>query len=397
MSPRVPLSVLDLAPFGSGRTARDGLLETIDLARHAESWGFARHWLAEHHGNPGISGSAPHVLLAAIAAQTESIRLGTAATIIGNSTPLQVAESIGTVAALHPGRVDLGIGRSGTPRRKPGDTGPEIVGPDPGAAAGPRENRVVDGLVIPPPHRFVAGERFRLQAGLLGRTPGDADSFEQDVADIRAFLAGAYVSPEGLPFEAAPAAGSDVEVWIHGSSAGPSARLAGQLGLPFGSNYHVLPSFVLDAVAEYRTAFVPNAERDRPHVIVSADVVVADSDAQARELAAGYGAWVLSIRESRGAIPFPTPSDAAANPLTPAQLAVVQDRLDTQFVGSPATVVERLETLRRATGADELLITTAVHDHADRLRSYELLADAWAGVGAGRSSATADHGAGVAA
>ncbi|WP_341997183.1 LLM class flavin-dependent oxidoreductase [Microbacterium sp. LWH7-1.2] len=362
---RVPLSVLDLSPFGAGQTAADGLRASIALARHTERLGYHRYWLAEHHFNPGLSGSAPHVLLAAIAAATERIGIGTAATIIGNYSPVQVAEAAGVVAALHPGRLDLGIGRSGnrsTVQHPPMEDS--------------AEQRVVDGLLLPPQRPLAFdSERFVVQARLLGRTD-DADRFEQDVADILAFIDGTYASPEKVTIHATPAEGADITVWIHGSTAGPSARLAGQLGLPFGANYHVAPAFILDAVAEYRASFRPGRIA-APHVIVSVDVVVADTDAEARRLAAGYGRWVHSIRAGQGAVPFPSPLDASVNPLSHEEFEVVRDRVETQFVGSTDSVVERLETLQRVTGADELLVTTITHDPDDRERSYALLADAW--------------------
>ena len=362
----IPLAILDLSPFGQGQTPADGLRASIALARRAEQLGYARYWLAEHHLNPGVAGSAPHVLLAAIAAATSSIRIGTAATIIGNSTPLQVVEAAGVVAALHPGRFDLGIGRSGATSSAQSPVFPSQP-----------EDREVDGLLLPA-SRSVAFDaaRFAAQARLLGRTPGDADRFEQDVLDILDLIAGSHRAPEGVPIHATPAEGQDIDVWIHGSTAGASAALAGRLGLPFGANYHVAPSFVLDAVTAYREAFRPGV-RAEPSVTVSVDVLVAETDAEAHRLAAGYARWVHSIRAGDGAIPYPTPADAIANPLDAAQLDVVRDRLATRFVGTPDSVAERLDVLQRATGADELLVTTITHDPRDRERSSELLAEVW--------------------
>ncbi|MCT9820788.1 LLM class flavin-dependent oxidoreductase [Microbacterium sp. W1N] len=364
MTTRAPLSVLDLSPFGAGATPADGLRATIALARRAEEWGYRRFWLAEHHLNPGVAGSAPHVLLAAIAAATDRIRVGTAATIIGNSSALQVVEAAGTVAALHPGRFDLGIGRSGTTSTPP-------------AAPAVSEDRVVDGLVLPAARPFAFdSDRFAAQARLLRRTPGDAERFEQDVLDILALLRGTYVAPEGVPIHATPAEGQPIEVWLHGSTAGPSAALAGRLGLPFGANYHVAGGFVTDAVDAYRRAFRPGVLA-APHVIVSVDVLTADDEAAAHRLALGYGEWVHSIRAGQGAIAYPAPAAALPTPYPDDLLAVVRDRLDTRVVGAPDRVVERLETLQRVTGADELLVTTITHDPADRERSFELLATAW--------------------
>lgn len=366
-----PLSVLDLSPFGEGATPADGLRASIDLARRAEQLGYARYWLAEHHLNPGVAGAAPHVLLASIADATSTIRIGTAATIIGNYSALQVVEAAGVVSALHPGRFDIGIGRSGSTSSSQTPPPPSELG-----------DRTVDGLLLPAPRPFpFDAARFVAQSRLLGRTPGDADRFEQDVHDVLALIAGTYTAPEGVPIHATPAEGQDIEVWLHGSTAGPSADLAGRLGLPFGANYHVAPTFVLDAVEAYRRAFRPGA-RTEPYVTVSVDVLVADTEAEARRLAAGYPRWVHSIRAGDGAIPYPEPTEALRHPLSPAELDLVGDRLSTQFVGSAEQVAERLEALRRVTDADELLVTTIAHDPADRERSYELLADVW-GLGAG--------------
>ena len=175
-----------------------------------------------------------------------------------------------------------------------------------------------------------------------------------------------------------PGEGAALQVWILGSSGGESAEVAGHGGLRFAANYHVSPATVLEAVDGYRAAFHASAELDRPYVSVSADVVVADTEAQARELAAGYGPWVRSIRTAEGAIQFPTPEQARRYQWTDADRALVADRVDTQFAGTPRQVADQLERLRDATEADELIITTITHDHADRVASYQLLADEWA-------------------
>ncbi|SIO20373.1 LLM class flavin-dependent oxidoreductase [Agromyces cerinus] len=383
---RVPLSVLDLVPIADGDTAGEALRNSIDLARRTEAFGYARYWLAEHHLNPGVAGSAPHTLLGIIAGATERIRVGTAATILGNYEPLQVAESFGTVASLWPDRVDLGLGRSGfPPPAAAGEAASPPAAPtaEPVAAAsGALPNRIVDGLVVPPARPFhVDRARFALQGRLLGREPGDAARFSDTVDDLLAFFGGGYEG-DGIPITVQPAEGSGVQIWIHGSTAGESARIAGRLGLHYGANYHVAPSGVIESLAEYRAHFQPSAELDRPHTIVSVDVVVAETDAEARRLAAGYTEWVLSIREGQGAVPYPRPEDALPDSaLASFELAAVQDRLDTRFVGSPETVVGLLETLQRVTGADELLVTTITHDHARRVESYRLLAEAWSGAG----------------
>ncbi|AJW80574.1 hypothetical protein VO01_12585 [Clavibacter michiganensis subsp. insidiosus] len=358
-----------MVPVSAGSSSADALRDSVDLSMRAEAAGYARYWLAEHHMNPGLAGSSPHAMLAAVAAATRSIRVGSAATLIGNHSALQVAEAFGTVTGLYGPRFDLGLGRSPMPPKRPAG-----AGADAGADA---EGRVVDGLVVPARTvMFRDRSRAQLQARLLRRGDSEVAPFGETVDDLLAFLDGTYADPEIGPIAAPPSDASAVEVWIHGSSAGESARVAGSRGLPFGANYHSTPWGVLDAVAAYRAHFVPGVLA-APHVIVSADVLVADTDAEARRLASGFARWVLSIRSGRGAIPYPAPDDEAAAPLDAAELAQVQDRLDTRIVGDPATVVRDLETLRRVTGADELLITTTAHDAADRIRSYELLAEAW--------------------
>jgi alkanesulfonate monooxygenase SsuD/methylene tetrahydromethanopterin reductase-like flavin-dependent oxidoreductase (luciferase family) len=369
----VPLSVLDLVPVSAGASAATALANTVDLAVVAERAGYARYWLAEHHLNPGVAGSAPTVVIGAVAAATSTIRVGSAATLVGNTRGLQIAETFGTLAALYGPRIDLGLGRSGAPA--PGTPKPPSLAP--------RSDQVVDGLLVPAPFDFhvAPGSRFALQGELLGRVPGDVDRFEGELELIRGLLAGTW-SRDGAVVEAPPAAGAPVELWIHGSTGGESARIAGALGLPYGANYHTSPGTVLASVQAYRDAFRPG-ELDAPHVIVSADVVVGRSSSEAEELALGYDSWVYSIRSGVGAIAYPSPAAARLDPLDPTAAKSVADRVGTRFVGDAAEVADRLETLRRATGADELLVTTITHDHAARVRSYELLAAEWAARGAG--------------
>ncbi|PZE92849.1 LLM class flavin-dependent oxidoreductase [Curtobacterium sp. MCBD17_008] len=364
----VPLSVLDLVPVRSGSSATAALHETVDLAVVTERAGYARYWLAEHHLNPGVAGSAPTVVMGAVAGATTSIRVGSAATLVGNVRGLQIAETFGTLTGLYGPRFDLGLGRSGAPA--PGT-------PKPPALA-PRADTDVDGLLLPAPFdlRIAPGSRFALQGELLGRVPGDVDRFEDELALVRALFAGTW-ERDGAVVEAPPATGADVELWVHGSTGGESARIAGALGLPYGANYHSTPGTVLASVGAYRAAFRPGV-LDEPYVIVSADVVVGRSTAEAEELAHGYGQWVHSIRSGIGAIAYPTPDEARAAPLDAAAAASVRDRIAARFVGDAGHVADRLEVLRRVSGADELLVTTITHEHAARVRSYELLAAEWA-------------------
>jgi alkanesulfonate monooxygenase SsuD/methylene tetrahydromethanopterin reductase-like flavin-dependent oxidoreductase (luciferase family) len=372
----VPLSILDLAPLVSGGTARDALRRTLDLARHAEQFGYHRYWVAEHHFTPGVASSQPALLLGQIAAVTGRLRLGSGAVQTGHQTALSIVEQFGMLDALYPGRFDLGLGRSGQ-RRK--EALKELA--QPVAAAQHAEARIVDGLLIPAPFSFapiLASARSALFARLLQQPGAESADFEVVLDEIQALLAGAVTDGLGNEARAVPGEGADLELWILGSSGGQSARLAGARGLPFAANYHVAPAKVLEAVDAYRSAFRPSSVLGEPHVMVSADVVVADDDEAARELAEPFGLWVRGIRMGAGAAPFPSVADARAFPWTDEDRRLVADRVDTQFVGSPQTVAERLHTLQRVTGADELLVTTITYHHADRVRSFELLAKEWA-------------------
>ncbi|GAA0919868.1 LLM class flavin-dependent oxidoreductase [Nonomuraea longicatena] len=401
----LPLSVLDLAPVLSGGTVSDALAHTVDLARRADDLGYRRYWVAEHHFAPGVAASAPAVLIALLAGATTGIRLGSGAVQLGHQTPVSVVEQFGLIDALHPGRLDLGLGRSGGRFPPSGDRGAGT--PDtrdsaepPGDFAGesrvtvegsvspatrgqvttdgrPDGGREVGGLLIPPAFDWsvlAADPRLAFQAGLLQQPGARTPAFAEQVDDILAFLSGTFKGPEGQEAHAVPGENADVEVWILGSSGGQSARVAGERGLPFAANYHVSPATVLEAVDAYRAAFRPSAALAEPYVIVSADVLVAPTDEEAALLGSPYGLWVADIRAGRGAQPYPTPARAARES---ADRSLVGDRVDTRFVGSPRTVLRRLRTLRAVTGADELLVTTITHAHADRVRSYELLAEAW--------------------
>ncbi|MEV6116136.1 LLM class flavin-dependent oxidoreductase [Streptomyces sp. NPDC052109] len=369
----ISLGVLDLAPIPSGSTAADALRNSIDLARQAERFGYARYWFAEHHLNPGVAGTSPAVVLALTASATSTIRLGSGAVQLGHRTALSTVEEFGLLDALHPGRFDLGLGRSGG--RPPGQPATPLPTATPVV-----DGRTPNGLLIPPRFSFehlLGSPRIALQRRLLLLPGAESQDYAEQIGDILALLAGTYRSPEGVEAHVVPGEGADVEVWILGSSGGQSASVAGRNGLRFAANYHVSPATVLEAVEGYRSFFQPSEFLEKPYVSVSADVVVAEDDATARELATGYGPWVRSIRTAEGAIEFPTPEEARAHTWTDEDRALVQDRLDTQFVGSPDRVADQLEQLQEATGADELLITTITHDHTDRVRSYELLAEEW--------------------
>ncbi len=372
-----PLTVLDLVPVTSGSTASQALRNSIELAKETERLGYTRYWFAEHHLNPGVAGTSPAVVLALTAGATSTIRLGSGAVQMGHRTALSTVEEFGLLDAAHPGRFDLGLGRSGGRPREP--KAPALaVG---GAAATVVNGRTSNGLLIPPRFslkRLLDSPRFALQKTLLQLPHAQSQNYTEQVGDVLALIAGTYRSPEGEEAHVVPGEGAALQVWILGSSGGESAEVAGERGLRFAANYHVSPATVLEAVDGYRAAFKPSAELERPYVSVSADVVVADTEAAARELASGYGLWVRSIRTAEGAIPFPTPEQARRHEWTDADRDLVADRTDTQFVGAPGQVADKLEQLRDATEADELIITTITHNHADRIRSYRLLAEEWA-------------------
>lgn len=370
MTPPVPLSILDLAPISAGSDAATALRNTIELAQHAERWGYHRFWIAEHHF-VAVASASPAVLIGQIAAATNRIRVGAGAVQLGHTTAAAVVESFGMLDAFHPGRIDLGLGRSGQ-RRISKPESPRPPKPEPS-----REWREVDGVVIPPPfdlRTLLVTGRVQATMSILQQPEAVAADFTEQVGDIVAMLSGTY-EVDGFDVHAVPGEGAALTPWIFGSSKGRSAQVAGAMGLPFVASYHLTPTTALEAIDAYRDAFVPSTYLQRPHVVVSADIVVADDTATARHLASSYGHWVYSIRAGGGAMPYPDPDDLA--PLTDEQLAVVTDRVATQFVGNPDEVAERLETLQRATAADELVITSVTYRQQDRLRSHELIAKLW--------------------
>jgi len=328
------LSVLDLAPVTSGSSFGDALRHTLDLSRHAERLGYTRYWVAEHHNMPGIASSSPPVLIGHIADATESMRVGSGGVMLPNHAPLVVAEQFGMLEALHPGRIDLGIGRA--------------PGTDPVTAAA-----------------------LRRSADALG-----ADDFPEQLMDLIGFFTGEF--PDGHPYRAitaVPALGNMPALWILGSS-GYGAQVAGLLGLPFAFAHHFSADYTLPALALYRKAFRPSEVLDAPYAMIGVNVVCADDDERARWLAAPGALSYLRLRAGRPG-PFPSPEEAAAYPYTDGERASVESRLRNTVVGSPEAVRRRLESLAAETGVDEMMVTTVVHDHADRLRSYELVAGLW--------------------
>ncbi|QAY63757.1 LLM class flavin-dependent oxidoreductase [Xylanimonas allomyrinae] len=397
---RVPLSVLDLALVPDGGTGAQAVRDAVSLAVDLDRLGYRRVWYAEHHLSPGVASASPAVLAAAAAARTERIRVGSGAVLLSTTSPLVAAEQFGTIAALHPGRVDLGLGRAFTPptgdraaRHKAGEA-PQADAPRPADRPAPREAgpRVVDGLYVPaaPPtlNDSALRERFLAQAAVVGASRAPA-SFQAELELVLGLRAGTFTDDAGHHYVSPPVQDAAFDLFVLASSGGESARVAGRLGLPIAANFHVSPHTTLDTVAAYRAAFRPGVLAE-PYVVVSADVLVAETTQRAHDLAAPFADWVASIRRGAdGAIAYPRPQDATPwTERTEPERAVVADRVDTRIVGDPATAVERLATLQRVTGADELLVTTATHDPADARRSYALLAQAWAGAGADRAPRT---------
>ncbi|MDA2891582.1 LLM class flavin-dependent oxidoreductase [Mycolicibacterium sp. BiH015] len=370
----VPLSILDLSPVPEGADPATALRNTVDLAQHAEHWGFKRFWVAEHHF-VSVASSSPAALIGQIAASTSTIRVGAAAVQLGQTTAIAVVESFGILEAFHPGRIDLGVGRSGQRRREA-----QKVGDKPRTPRPVPPWREVDGVVVPSPFdvtTLMRNPRLRAKMSVLQQPGAEAPDFGEQVGDILALLAGTY-EIDGVDAHAVPGEGAPLTPWVFGSSKGQSAQVAAAYGLPFVASYHITPATALEAVEVYRAGFQPSAALAEPYVVVSADVVVAADSGTAKHLASSYGHWVYSIRAGDGAVPYPDPD--RVHPLTAEQEELVKDRLATQFVGDPDEVAHRLDNLRRVTGADELVVTSVTHDHADRLRSHQLLAQRW-GIG----------------
>jgi luciferase family oxidoreductase group 1 len=324
----VRLSVLDLAPIPAGSDAGTALRNTIDLARQTERLGYHRYWLAEHHNMPGIASSATAVLIGHVAAATEKIRVGSGGVMLPNHAPLIVAEQFGMLEAFHPGRIDLGIGRA--------------PGTDQRTALAVRGSRAALG----------------------------ADDFPQQLAELMDY----FEPDERRAVNAVPAVGNKPPVWLLGSS-GFSAQLAGALGLPFAFAHHFSSRNTLPAVELYRNSFRPSAALSEPYLMLGAAVVCAETDERAEWLAAPSGLTFLSLRRGRP-IPLPSPEEAAEYPYSDLDRELIAERTGSTITGSPETVRKGLEKLAGDTGADEIMITTMVHGHADRVRSYELVAAA---------------------
>ena len=336
--PRVPLSVLDLATVRDGHSSGDALRGTIEIAEAADGLGYSRFWVAEHHNMPAVASTSPPVLIAAVAAHTDRIHVGSGGVMLPNHMPFVVAEQFAMLEALYPGRIDLGIGRA--------------PGTDQGTA-----------------------RALRRTTGTLS-----ADDFPQQLGELRRY----FDESGGTGIIAMPAPGNRPPLWLLGSS-GYSAQVAGALGLPFAFAHHFSPANTLPALELYRTSFRPSSELAQPYAMVAASVVAAETDAEAHRIAAPGGLAFLRLRSGRPGL-FPSPEEAVEYPYSPMERDWMRERLESQVVGDPDTIRDQLEVLLAQTEADELMVTTMVHGHADRLRSYELVADAF---GAGQLSSGA--------
>ncbi|MDM4764948.1 LLM class flavin-dependent oxidoreductase [Pelomonas sp. SE-A7] len=325
-----PLSILDLAPIVEGATAADALHQSIALARHAEGLGYQRFWVAEHHNMEGVASSATAVLIGQLAAATSTIRVGAGGIMLPNHAPLTIAEQFGTLATLFPGRIDLGLGRA------PGTDGPTM-----------RALRR---------HLSSAAE----------------DRFPEDVLELQAYLGPAR---EGQTVRAIPGQGTEVPIWILGSSL-YGAQLAAYLGLPFAFASHFAPAMLMQALEIYRVQYRPSVRHPKPHAMVGLNVVVADSDAEAARLFTSLQQRFLGMqRGQRG--PLPRPVETMDGLWNDSERLAVERMLAEAVVGSPVTVRAGLRATLERTGADEFIVACGVHDAAARQRSYALLAELW--------------------
>ena len=328
----VPLSVLDLSPVAAGTTSAQALRQTTELATRTEELGYRRFWVAEHHNMPAIASSAPAVLIAHLAAATSRIRVGSGGVMLPNHAPLVVAEQFGTLEALHPGRIDLGIGRA------------------------------------PGTDQLTALALRRTMEGL------SAEAFPEELADLIGLFTGA---DPGARITATPGRGDMPAIWLLGSS-GFSAQLAGLLGLPFSFAHHFSSANTVPALTLYRQSFAPSQWLERPQAMVAVSVICADTDERAHWLSGPAALSFLQLRAGRPQ-PLASPAEAAAYPYSDREREFAGERFAGQAIGSPETVSRQLAQLIDRTGADELMLTTMVYDICDRIRSFELVAEKVAG------------------
>ncbi|MDO9197646.1 LLM class flavin-dependent oxidoreductase [Rhodoferax sp.] len=319
----IPFSVLDLSPIVQGSDAAQSFRNSLDLAQHAERWGYQRYWLAEHHGMPGIASAATSVLIGHVAGGTSTIRVGAGGVMLPNHSPLVIAEQFGTLESLYPGRIDLGLGRA--------------PGSDQITARALRRNLA-----------------------------SDADEFPRDVVELMDYFA----AESRNPVRAVPGQGLNVPIWILGSSLF-GAELAAMLGLPYAFASHFAPQQMMQAIALYRANFRPSARLAKPYVMLGFNVFAADSDEEAAFRATSMQQAFVNLRSGRPAR-LPPPVADYPNRVGPAERALLDSVLSCSAIGAPRTVRASLNAFIERTGADELMITSQIYDHAQRLRSYEI-------------------------
>jgi luciferase family oxidoreductase group 1 len=324
----VPLSVLDLAPIPEGSNAAEALRRSLDLAQHAERWGYQRFWLAEHHSMPGIASAATSVVIAHVAGGTSSIRVGAGGIMLPNHAPLVIAEQFGTLASLFPGRIDLGLGRA------------------PGS------------------------DQLTIRA--LRRYHSAADSFPNDVAELMYYFR--PVEP-GQAVQAVPGAGLEVPIWILGSSL-YGAQLAAAMGLPFAFASHFAPAMMTEAIELYRTGFRPSDQLKRSYLMLGVNVVAAETDEEAAFLFTSLQQAFINLRLGRPGR-LPPPVSGFGDRLDAVARSILDQALGRAIVGSPDTVHRGLQAFAAETGADELMITSQIFDHDARLRSFEIVANSY--------------------
>ncbi len=324
----IPYSVLDLSPIIQGGTPAQSLQNTLDLARHAENWGYTRYWVAEHHNMPGVASAATSVVIGRVAAETEKIRVGSGGIMLPNHAPLMIAEQFGTLESLFPGRIDLGLGRA--------------PGTDQLTARALRRD---------------------------GRSSGQF--FPELLAELRGYFAGKN------PVRAFPGEGSDLPIWLLGSS-DFSARLAAELGLPFAFASHFSPEYTVPALRLYRENFQPSEVLDEPHAMIGINVIAADEEEEAHRLSTSMLQQFISMVRNRPE-PLQPPVEDIDAIWNEYEQAAVTRQLAGSVIGAPQTVKEGLQQLLDETQADEIMINAAIFDHAARLHSFELVSEIFKG------------------
>lgn len=328
-SVKIPLSVLDLSPIALNGTPADALHRTLDLARHAEKLGYHRYWVAEHHGMPGIASAATSVVIGFLAAGTSTMRVGSGGIMLSNHAPLVIAEQFGTLESLYPGRIDLGLGRA------------------------PGSNQATARAL-----------RHHLQ--------NDGEDFPEQLAELRGYL---RPGTTRAAVRAIPGEGLNIPIWLLGSS-DFSAQLAGHLGLPFAFAGQFSPAYMMTALDLYRQRFQPSDVLDAPYAMVGLNVFAADTEREARYLSTSQQQMHLNMVRGTPGQMLP-PVHSMEGLWLPHEKAAVESKLRASIIGDAAIVKERLQEFAYVTQADELIINTMIFDHAARIRSYEIVADAW--------------------